>query len=258
MTRGGREEPDDERTRPRSDGTTDDRRTGPDVDAQNCLGTAACGLFARGVAFGVLAYLVGYALVFGISLVERSGADGNALTMAGWLFYNAHFVGVEIPLTGESVNVLAAAGDENSLTVPPVVYYLVPPAALTLAGYGAARTVRTTSRAVTAVAGAGIAAGYLPLAVAGAFMFTFDLPQFGMALRPDLTASVLLAGIVYPVAFGAAAGVATGSDDPDGRSAHGATTARQSDRYDPRCGNCEQRVASDDRFCRRCGVDLAE
>lgn len=231
----------------RRDAKVDERRD-PETDERRDAGGAICGRFVRGAAFGALAYVVGYALVFVIALVERSGAGADVWTMVGWLFYNAHFVGIEVPITGESVNVLAGG---NPTTVPPPVYHLVPPVLLTLAGYLAARSEPSRHRGVIAAAGGGIVAGYLPLAAAGAFVFAFEVPMVGMSLRPDPVASVLLAGIAYPVAFGTASGAVYGLADHGGRAG---TVERAAGTH---CGNCGEQVAGEDRFCRHCGTDLA-
>lgn len=130
--------------------------------------------------------------------------DGGpaATTWAGWLYHSAHFVPLDVTNSaarfgfGSVPNpVLAAEGPLGTLL------FLLPPVLLALAGWLASgRRSRPSSGARR---GATVAAGYLPLAIAGALVFVAEPSIWRRgAVGPDLLASVLLMGIVYPVVFG--------------------------------------------------------
>jgi hypothetical protein len=169
-----------------------------------------------GAAAGAAAYLLGYlfAYVTQQSAVEEQLAGFNFFAdlfggdpiptwqAVGWVFYNGHFVDTQIPsLVGgaRSANLIAQA-EGGSLTL----LYVVPPVLLLLAGLVASRLAGATEAADGAKAGALAIAGYLPLAAIGAFLFRYAVGDGTVA--PDVVTAVLLAGAVYPAAFGAVGG----------------------------------------------------
>lgn len=180
----------------------------------------------RGVGHGATAFVSGYVVVFVLAVLDSgpgefrdlfSEAGSSAFDMVGWTFYNAHFVDVELSVRGqrETVNFLAEGG---AATVPKIAFYAVPVVVLLTAGYrlGAAAEGGRTA-AVTA--GASVVAGYLPLAVAGAIVFsgTVDgnvlLGTSGtVSYDVELAGALSLAGVVYPVVLGAIGGYAGRSD----------------------------------------------
>ena len=124
----------------------------------------------------------------------------------GWVFYNAHFVStvvdVNVPFFGGSgaMNLIAEAE-----AFSPILY-LIP--ILLLLGAGLAVGRRTPGEqdygdAVTA--GATVVAGYLPLAVIGAFLV--QVQSGGSSAGPDHLLGAVLAGVVYPAVLGAVGSV---------------------------------------------------
>jgi hypothetical protein len=95
---------------------------------------------------------------------------------------------------------LIAQADGGTLTL----LYVVPPVLLVVAGLAASRIAGATEPADGAKAGAFVIAGYLPLAVVGAFLFRHSVG--GGTVAPALVTAVLLAGAVYPAALGAVGG----------------------------------------------------
>ncbi|MFC6890545.1 transporter [Halorubrum trueperi] len=169
-----------------------------------------------GAAAGVAAYLLGYLVTYltQSGRIEEQLAGFNvfadlfgsdpipAWQAVGWMFYNAHFVDTAIPsFVGgtRSVNLISQA-DGGSLSF----LFVVPPVLLVVAGLAAGRLAGATEPADGALSGAFVLAGYLPLAVVGAFAFRYAVGDGAVA--PDTVTAVLLAGGVYPAVFGAAGG----------------------------------------------------
>ena len=169
-----------------------------------------------GAAAGAAAYVVGYLFAY----VTQAGAIEDQLAgfnlfadlfggdpiptwqAVGWVFYNGHFVDTKVPslVGGSQLTNLISQADGGSLTL----LYVVPPVLLILAGLVASRVAEAAEPADGAKAGAFVLAGYLPLAVIGALLFRYSVGDGTVA--PDLVTAVLLAGAVYPAAFGAAGG----------------------------------------------------
>jgi len=162
-----------------------------------------------GAAGGVVAYLLEYLLAFVLwSTTEFPETMGGMIrefltnqvpdwVFSGWLLYNAHFVDIRIDGgVGRSrwnfIDFVAQSSTD--------ILYIVVPGILLVAGVALARAAGARDAASGALAGASIVVGYLPLAIIGTFVFT---AQDG---APVLVQSVLLAGIVYPVAIGAIGG----------------------------------------------------
>jgi len=171
---------------------------------------------AAGAGLGAAAYALGYLITFltqsgrieeqlrGFNLfADLLGGDPIPTWQGvGWVFYNAHFVDTEIPaLVGgtRSMNFISQA-DGGSLGW----LFVLPPLLLFAAGVAAGRFGGATDAVAGAKAGALVAAGYLPLAVIGAFLFRFSVGDGAVA--PTLVTAVLLAGAVYPAVFGSIGG----------------------------------------------------
>ncbi|SNR37391.1 transporter [Halorubrum vacuolatum] len=171
---------------------------------------------AAGGVGGVAAYVLGYLFVY---ITQRSGVEEqleafNAIAdlfggdpipawqAIGWLFYNAHFVATEVPqpLGGVRVENFVASADGLSYL------YVVPPLLLVIAGVATARVAVAETPTDGAAAGALVTAGYLPAAIAGAFLFRYAVGD--ATVTPDLVTAVLLAGAAYPLVFGAIGGAA--------------------------------------------------
>ncbi|SDF53820.1 hypothetical protein SAMN04488067_105133 [Halorubrum xinjiangense] len=167
-----------------------------------------------GAVAGAAAYLLGYLSVYltqsgrieeGLSglnfLADLFGGDPiSAWQVSGWLFYNAHFVETVSP------GVLGGTSSRNLLMEAEGAGFLlfVPPVLLFVAGLVAGRVAGADSPLDGARSGALVAAGYLPLAVVGAFLFRYSVGDGSVA--PDIVTAVLLAGAVYPAVFGAIGG----------------------------------------------------
>lgn len=143
------------------------------------------------------------------------GADIDPATWAGWLWSNAHFVGVvewSYPTSTVAVPNLLFAGDASWL-----VLFAVPPVLLAAAGALAARGESADTVAelpvlrlrlpAGAVRGMGVWVGYLPISVLGAFGFSTPTAHAGLApFAPSLVGAFVIAGLGYPLAFGGLGG----------------------------------------------------
>ncbi len=173
---------------------------------------------AAGGVGGLAAYVLGYLFVY---ITQRGGVEEqleafNAIAdlfggdpipawqAIGWLFYNAHFVDTEIPQPLGGVQVENFIASADGLTY----LYVVPPILLVIGGLAVARVAAARTPAEGAAAGALVTAGYLPLAIIGAFLFRYAVGD--ATVTPDLVTAVLLAGIVYPLVFGAVGGAVGG------------------------------------------------
>lgn len=168
---------------------------------------------AGGAATGAVAYVLGYLVVYvtqgdrieeslsGINFfADLFGGDPiPTWQAAGWLFYNAHFVDTMFQIGGAQSRNLLTEADGGSLL------FVLPPLLLLVAGVVAGRAAGASDPTDGAQAGAFVLAGYLPLAVIGAFLFRYS----GGEIAPDIVTAVLLAGAVYPAVFGAIGGAAS-------------------------------------------------
>ncbi|WP_094192409.1 transporter [Haloparvum sedimenti] len=168
---------------------------------------------AAGAVAGAAASLLGYLITYvwqsgsveerlqGFNfLADLFGGDPIPVWKAvGWLFYNAHFVRTRFEggLGGPRSENFIAAAEGGSLAL----LYLVPVVLLIAAGVALVVLQGASEPADGALAGASVALGYLPLAVVGAFLFSYD-----GSIAPDTVTAVLLAGVVYPLALGTVGG----------------------------------------------------
>jgi len=172
-----------------------------------------------GAVAGVLAYAIGYAVTY----LWQSSAVENALSGynfvaslfggdpiptwqgVGWLFYNAHAVAFTHPGIGGGRVARNFIADGNA----PQLLYLLPPVLLLLTGFVLARAAGARDGQSGARVGVQLASGYFVLAVVG--LFAFQYGSSGSAIHPDYVLGVLLAGVLYPAAFGAAGGALAGA-----------------------------------------------
>lgn len=166
-----------------------------------------------GAAAGIAAYLLGYLITYvwqSGSVEERLQGFNFIATLfggepippwqaVGWLFYNAHFVDTQIRAMGTDSENFIAASDGGALAL----LYFVPVVLLLAAGFVLARTADADDAEDGAAAGASVVVGYFPLALAGAFLFSYD-----DTIAPALVTALLLAGLVYPLVLGAVGGAA--------------------------------------------------
>ena len=176
---------------------------------QTDLGSDAMGALPMGVVAGIGSYVASYVAMFVLSLLEGGDVlQQEAWKAAGMIFYNAHNVDITASALGQSrsVNFLGLSSGFGS--IPTVVYYLVPVAALVLMGYVVAWRADGGDLASAAIAGATVTGGYLVMVILGTFLFTISVG--GASAGPDLVMSVLLAGLAYPIIAGGLGGVIAG------------------------------------------------
>lgn len=165
------------------------------------------------------------------------GSGPSTWEEVGWVFHNSHLADLAVTseFTGEdgsvtssaSVNLISddeitydvesgAAGASETVPVesashPDLLFYLVPAVALLGAGFLAVRSLRAVSITGAAVGGGAVVAGYLPLTVAGTFLFGYSEDVFGgvasVRVEPALLSSVLLMGVAWAVVFGGLGGL---------------------------------------------------
>lgn len=181
----------------------------------------------RSVLLGVAAYLLGYLPAYLVAATNRAalgrvtlrpataGVDPAPLaevfgsvpptwTLGGWLLHNANRAAVSLPAAGAQNGVFGPTNVDlvAALGGPALLLYPVPPLLLVGAGYLAMEWGDVGS-STPWVGGASVAAGYLPAMLLGCLVFTAGVGR--VAASPDGVTTVL-AGIAYPVAFGALGG----------------------------------------------------
>ena len=161
-----------------------------------------------GAVVGVGAALVGYLTMVlltatrALDAVEGGPAPTNALPgwkAVGWLFYNAHGVGMRFADAGGTVGVDFVEASGGSLA--PL--YVVPPVVLLVAGGITAFRAGETRPRRAAAAGVTVATGYALVLLAGSLLFGASLGSYTAA--PALP---LVPAVGYPLVFGAMGGVA--------------------------------------------------
>jgi hypothetical protein len=173
----------------------------------------------EGLVFGVISYLVGYVITYVLFQVDSDLEAGQTLgetssggfEAVGWLFYNSHFVDVKIVAgaAGASGSQTRSILSEGATSIPSLVYYLVPIAALLLGGSLLGQRIQATSTEDALIAGATLVAGYLPLTVLGTFLFEASAEQeilgqtASYSVSPDFVPALLIMGIAFPVILGA-------------------------------------------------------
>lgn len=169
----------------------------------------------RGLRYGVLAFVLGYGLLFAVVVLASPSVPGfvDFLTdvlgvslpgpglLAGWVFYNAHGIDIRVPTTfsSETRNFLA----EGSARL----LFLYPPLVLLAVGAVAARTKRTLRSG--ALAGASLTAGYAPLLifVAGLLTYEANLGLRTVTVQVVVDSSLYTTALAYPLVFGAIGGL---------------------------------------------------
>ncbi len=162
---------------------------------------------------GAAAWILGYTFTYILvgTDVSESGLnrvltafDGDPATyeLVGWIFYNAH--GIDIVYTGLGGAFLPATyiGGSDGATV---ILYALPLALLVAAGLAVGRLFGITALRDGAVAGGFVAVGYLLFTVAG--VLSFEVSTAGTTGRPAVLPAIVIAGLLYPIIFGAAGGM---------------------------------------------------
>jgi len=147
-----------------------------------------------------------------VSQLAGSFSGGQVVSLFGWLFYNAHTVGVSVgsAAEGQTINILNRLYQQlpaGVSTVPQVLYTVVPILTLLLVGYILGRGARTAGTG--AVRGVSVTVGYLILAVGGG-VTVFTASTGVASAGPDLGSTVILMGVVFPVVAGGAGGALAG------------------------------------------------
>lgn len=168
---------------------------------------------ATGSLVGTLPWVVGYAITYLLvapnlrdSPLNRiiETLDGAPATheLVGWVFYNAHFVDVvlDIPVLGSQTT--GYIGGDNGFTA---ALYLVPVVLLVVAGALISRQQAATEPTAGGLAGLTLVPGYLVLTVIGGLLF--EITVSGATGGPDLTAAIILAGVLYPAVCAGLGGV---------------------------------------------------
>ena len=167
----------------------------------------------RGTGAGFAAFLVGYFVTWIIAGTRASGIvvggffggavpDWRALL---WVFFDSHFVGTRTPqVVGPDGELLARPYLVDTVgTLGLEFLYLVPVvltvAAGALAAFGVAPTPREGFRA-----GLTVAVGYLLAVLVGLFVASSG------GVGPSPLRALVVAGVVYPLAFGALGGYLAG------------------------------------------------
>jgi len=185
---------------------------------------------ALGAGVGLATFVVGYVLTYawrasavagqlrGLNLVATLFGVETVPTWkgVGWLFFGAHGVATRFPAPGGGTHLVNLVQQSNDGTV--ALLYVLVPVLLVLAGALAARLAEATSTGEAAGAGAAIAVGYLVGAVVGVVLFAQAIGSTGAHIAPDPITAVLLAGVIYPVVFGAVGGVVSTYVRPTARS----------------------------------------
>lgn len=169
---------------------------------------------ARGTGVGAVAFLLGYLVTWILAGAKAAGTTVGGVLIGSvpewkvvlWMFYDSHFVGTRTPEVfgpgggllggGDLVDTVGAFDAEYLFAVPVVLLLL---AGATVAARSGAATPRKGF-----FAGLTVAVGYLAIAVLGLFVAT----EGGIA--PSPLRAIVIAGVVYPVVFGALGGLTVG------------------------------------------------
>lgn len=182
----------------------------------------------RGAGRGALAFLLGYMATFILQsgdLPEGLGSVADALAalgasppagwqVVGWYFLGAHNVGLEV-----STSVAGQSSSGTVLSDLGILQMVVPVCLLVVAGFLAARAAGVPDATGGAKAGLTVVPGYLAPAVVLALSSSWSFSESAggvsasATVAPELLPAVLLAGVLYPVVFGALGGAAAGGAD---------------------------------------------
>lgn len=178
----------------------------------------------RSAGLGLVAAALGYLPAFALAVTGRETYLGvvvpgkyadpapmrtvlepGSATLAGWLWYNAHFVPTSLPTTdvGTGVPVLTNVNLLDALGGVGLLLHLVPALLLAVAGYALVRS-GSVGTATAFTSGASVAVGYAPVLVLGAFLLTHGVAD-GVVASPAGLPSIA-AALTYPVVFGGAGG----------------------------------------------------
>ncbi len=174
----------------------------------------------EGAIFGVASFIVGYIVTLIVVAVgESDELSDNLVEAAGWLYYNAQFANLQVTAQAAGgtrtstfnylTDSMLFSESVNSVSVPAVVYHLIPIVVLVAAGVAVANYVGAREMSNGAIAGATLALGTVLPALLGTVLLSVENAAFGFTLTqsPALVPGVLLVGLLYPAVFGAIGGV---------------------------------------------------
>ena len=170
-----------------------------------------------GAVVGAAAYVSAYVAIFALVLVDTDADVAgvaaefgtSATTAVGWLFYGAHYTSLEVSAGTVLRNVNILSG--STLAIPKPVYFAVPVVLLVAAGYVLGRWTDARTSQETAVAGASVVVGYLPLMFVGSFLFrTVATQQSVDVVYGVSTATAVVMGAVMAVLLGSIGGSLAG------------------------------------------------
>lgn len=164
----------------------------------------------RGTVGGAIAFALGYlgtwvlagtkaANITGYGPFGGSIPDWKALF---WLLYDAHFVGTRTPEVFGPDGFFLGGGDlVDTVGLLGVEFlYLVPIVVLAVGGAVVAARADISTPRDGAIVGATLAIGYLVATVLGLFLSTHS------GIAPNPLRALVIAGLVYPIVFGAIGG----------------------------------------------------
>lgn len=171
--------------------------------------------YLLGFAGGLASFVVGYLLTYlwrGRDIERLLGPTETLLALfqaeplgtwrvVGWLFYGAHFVDTRIAATFGPVDTAVYVDLVREGSGNLELLYLLPPALLIVAGFLVVTRLGAVEFVDGARFGALITIGYFPLIAAGLVLFAYH------DTRPDPVPAILVAGLLYPIVFGALGGL---------------------------------------------------
>lgn len=188
-----------------------------------------------GAVSGVVTHVAGLLMTFLLLVVDPEFEFGasrivrvGTVDETGWLFFGAHFARIEqtVPFGvggaeggTERLDILA----ETTLWFPAVAVHAVPVVVLIAGGFVlvSGRELWESTLKAHALAGATVTAGYFPLAAVGVFVFETRLQMEDatvggteFVIAPELSSTLLLVGLVYPLLFGAVGGLLASQFQP--------------------------------------------
>jgi hypothetical protein len=162
--------------------------------------------------YGAIAFVISFIAVvayFFYRLNEiTDGNIGNILPeepqVLAWPFYNANRIDIVFSAGGDPVNYIEFVEPMN-----PLVFNAIPVIFLVLAGYSVASRVQTSlAKEASAVAGASVAVGYVPLLALSTF--AFEIQDSGVTAGPELGITLLFFGTLFAVVAGGIGGYVAG------------------------------------------------
>jgi len=154
-----------------------------------------------GLIYGCIAFIAAFVLT-AVYFVSRAFASLDSIGVPhaiGWAMYKAHGINPAFVVEGETVEYF------ELIEYSPQILSAIPAVLLVAAGYVIARRVESSvSTKGSAIAGASVVVGYLPLFVILAPLFHVEWE--GSAYGPELGLVGILSAAVFAGGFGAVGG----------------------------------------------------